>query len=92
MGSLPRLHRFTLTGVEALVEGLESPEILLPQLLRGLQQQVHLARELKAKAAGARALEQQEARRMCSRMDRMSRAAATAVQADDEWTARKGRA
>lgn len=88
MGSLARLHRTTLAGIEAFPDRLEDTDTLFPQLLQELRQQAYLAVELEARAVAARALAQQGLDRLRSRMDRMSRTAALAEEADDGRSAR----
>ncbi len=89
MGLFARLHRITVGRVEAFLARAEDPEIIFPQLVREMEDQLRLATDAEAKAAAAVKAAQRDLRTAAESGQRMHRGAALALQQGDEATARK---
>lgn len=89
MGKIDRLKRITLARIEAFLDSLEKPELILPQLLNEMEQQMREAAAAKAKALSAVKGARRRLDEAAGRSLRLERGAALAVRAGDLKTARQ---
>lgn len=89
MGLVKRLKRITRARIEALLDSLEDPAQVLPQLVRELAQQVQLASDAEAKALSAVRAAQRRLDEAAGRAARLGAGALQAVQAGQEDLARE---
>jgi len=89
MGKIDRLKRITMARIEAFLDSLEKPELILPQLLNEMEQQVREAAVAKAKALSAVKGARRRFDEAAGKSLRLERGAKLAVQADDLATARQ---
>lgn len=88
MGLFKRLHRITVGRIEAFLRSVEDPEVLFPQLLKEMEDQLRQAAAAEAQASAAVKSAQREIDQLIARNDRMGRGALAAVKGGDEKTAR----
>jgi phage shock protein A len=88
MGLFKRLHRITVGRVVHFLERLEDPEIIFPQLLRELQQQLIQAAEQEAGATSAVRRAELDVDRTQQRIDSLGEGARLSLDQDDDQTAR----
>ena len=88
MGLFKRLHRITIGRIEAFLNRVEDPEIVFPQLIREMEEQLQTAAEEEAKAAASLKKAEIEVEKNADRIDKLGRGAALAVKEGDEKTAR----
>lgn len=88
MGLFKRLHRITVGRVEAFLTSVEDPEVVFPQLVREMNEQLGEATSAEASATAAVKKAQRDLGQFTERADRMGRGAALAVKRGDEATAR----
>ncbi|MCC5849494.1 MAG: PspA/IM30 family protein [Verrucomicrobia bacterium] len=89
MSIMSRMKRVTTGKLEVFLSRAENPEVVFPQLLREMEDQVRAATEAEAKAmANAKSSERalQNAR---EKLEKMTRGAESALQHGDETTARE---
>ena len=79
MGLISRLRRITATRIEAFLDSVEQPEIVLPQLLRELADTVNQAANAEAKALTAVKAAQRKRDEAAGRAARMARGAELAL-------------
>jgi phage shock protein A len=89
MGLYKRIHRVTIGRISALLERVEDPEIVLPQLLREMEQQVGKATAQEASAAAAVKRLEVHIERTRERIDSLGRGAAQAMKQGREDVARE---
>ena len=89
MGKIDRLKRITMARIEAFLDSLEKPELILPQLLNEMEQQMRDAAAAKAKALSAVKGARRRLDEATGRSLRLERGAALAVRAGDLKTARQ---
>lgn len=89
MGLIDRLKRITLARIEAYLDAVENPELILPQLVKELSQKVQQAATAEAKALSAVKGANQKLDQATGRVSRLKEGARLALQAGDENTARQ---
>lgn len=89
MGKIDRLKRITMARIEAFLNSLEKPELILPQLLNEMERQVREAAAAKAKALSAVKGARRRLDEAVGKSLRLEQGAALAVRADDLKTARQ---
>jgi len=82
MGLISRLKRITRGRIEAFLDSVEDPELILPQLIDELADQVRQAGAAEAKALSAVKSAQRKLDEASGRAARLQRGAELAVQAD----------
>ncbi len=89
MGKIERLKRITMARVEAFLDSLEKPELILPQLVKEMGRQLEEAASAKTKALSAVKGARRRLDEASGRVSRLENGARLAVQADDMETARQ---
>ena len=89
MGLFKRIHRITLGRISALLERVEDPEVLFPQLVREMEQQVQAATEQEASAVAAVRRAEVKIDRMAAKIETLGRGAAQALKQGREDIARE---
>ena len=89
MGLLKRLHRITIGRIEALLDRVEDPEIMFPQLIREMEDQLRKATEQEACAIAEVKRSEREVEALQDKISKLGRGAACALQQDDEKIARE---
>ncbi len=88
MGLINRIRRLTVARIENFLNTVEDPEVLFPQLVREMEDQVRSAISAEAKALAACKSAERDAARTRQKLDRMARGAEAAVEKGDNNTAR----
>lgn len=89
MGKIDRLKRITLARIEAFLDTLEKPEVILPQLVKEMADLVNEAAKAKAKALSAVKSARRRLDEANGKVSRLENGARLAVAADDIETARQ---
>ncbi len=89
MGLISRLRRITMGKIEAFLDSIESPEILLPRLVEEMAEKVKLAANAEAKALTAVKSARRKLDEASGRAERMRKGASLAIKSNDSDTARK---
>ena len=89
MGKIDRLKRITASRIDAFLSSLEKPELILPQLVREMAQQVKEAAAAQAKALTAVKGARRRLDEAIGRAHRFRQGATLAVQANDTQLARQ---
>jgi phage shock protein A len=89
MGLINRIRRLTVARIENFLNTIEDPEILFPQLVREMEDQVRAAISAEAKAVAASREAERNADAVRKKLDRMMRCAEIAVDKGDIGTARE---
>jgi phage shock protein A len=89
MGLINRIRRLTVARIENFLNTVEDPEILFPQLVREMEDQVRAAISAETKALAASKAAERDAATTQKKLDRMIRGAETAVEKGDNETARE---
>jgi phage shock protein A len=89
MGLFKRLHRITVGRIEAFLKSVEDPEILFPQLVKEMEDQLREATAAEAQALAAAKSAQRDIEQLQARLDRLHKGAVAAVRASDDTTARE---
>lgn len=89
MGLFTRLHRVTIARIESFFDRVEDPEVMFPQLVREMEEQLREATDAEAKAAAALKGAQRELENARERIEKLGRGAQLAVKGGDETTARE---
>ncbi len=89
MGLFTRLHRVTIARIESFFDRVEDPEVMFPQLVREMEEQLREATDAEAKAAAALKGAQRELQNARERIEKLGRGAQLAVKGGDEATARE---
>jgi phage shock protein A len=89
MGLINRIRRLTVARIENFLNTIEDPEILFPQLVREMEDQVRAAISAEAKAMAASKEAERNAEAVRKKLDRMVRHAEFAVDKGDIGTARE---
>jgi len=89
MSLVRRIRRITTARVEAFLSGIEDPELLFPQLLKEMEEQVRAATEAEAKAMATVKLARRELDDARQRVERLGTGALHAMKQSDEATARE---
>jgi phage shock protein A len=88
MGLISRIRRITLSRIENFLNTVEDPEVLFPQLVREMEDQVRAAVSAETKALAACKAAARDADQIRQKLDRMTRGAEIAVEKGDNETAR----
>ncbi|MEJ2108627.1 MAG: PspA/IM30 family protein [Acidobacteriota bacterium] len=88
MGLISRIRRITVSRIENFLNTVEDPEILFPQLIREMEDQVRAAISAESKALAALKTAERDAERIRQKIDRMTSGAEIAVEKGDNETAR----
>jgi phage shock protein A len=88
MGLINRIRRLTVARIENFLNTVEDPEVLFPQLVREMEDQVRAAISAETKALAACKAAERDAARTRQKLDRMMRGAEVAVGKGDNDTAR----
>jgi len=89
MALIDRLRRITMGRIEAFLDAVEDPEVVLPQLVREMADRVNDAANAEAKALSAVKAARRRLDEVTGRAARMGDGARLALEADDEETARQ---
>ena len=88
MGLITRIRRITLSRIEYFLNSVEDPEVLFPQLVREMEDQVRAAVSAETKALAACKAAERDAAQTRRKLERMARGAEIAVGKGDNETAR----
>ena len=88
MGLIQRIRRLTVARIENFLNTVEDPEVILPQLVREMEDQVRAAIDAETKALAASKSAERDAGNTRQKLDRMLRGAEIAVEKGDDKTAR----
>ena len=88
MGLINRIRRLTVARIENFLNTVEDPEIIFPQLVREMEDQVRAAISAETKALAASKAAERDIGGTRKKLDRMVRGAEIAVEKDDNKTAR----
>jgi phage shock protein A len=88
MGLINRIRRLTVARIENFLNTVEDPEILFPQLVREMEDQVRAAVSAETKALVALKAAERDSNNIRQKLDRMVRGAEIAVEKDDNESAR----
>jgi phage shock protein A len=88
MGIIRNLQRITRAKIEAYLDSVETPELLLPRLLEELSEKIRQAGDAEAKALSAVKGTQRRLDEANGRIARLRRGAKLAMEAGEEDTAR----
>lgn len=89
MGLIARIQRVTMARIQTFLDSVEDPEIMFPQLVAEMEEQIRAATNAEAKALGAVKAAQRKADEIGGRIDRLAKGAELAVKQGDEATARE---
>lgn len=89
MSLVSRIRRITTARVESFLSGIEDPELLFPQLLQEMEEQVRAATDAEAKAMSTVKLARRELDEARQRVERLGMGALHAMKQSDEATARE---
>ena len=89
MGLIKRLQRVTMARIESFLDSVEDPELIFPQLVREMEDQIRAATNAEAKALGAVKSAQRKLDETGGRIERLTKGAELAVQQGDEDMARE---
>ncbi|NLF30315.1 MAG: PspA/IM30 family protein [Planctomycetes bacterium] len=89
MGLFRRIHRITVGRVSAFLDRVEDPEIVFPQLLREMEQQLQQATGQEARATAAVTQVEVKIDRLRRKVEAMGRGAFQALKQDREDVARE---
>ena len=89
MRILQRIHRLTVSRVENFLTTVEDPELLFPQLIREMEEQIRAATDAEAKAMASVKSTQRALNDAQEKLERMGKGAEMAVAGGDEATARE---
>ncbi len=89
MGKIDRLKRITMAKIEAFLDSLEQPEIVLPQLQRELADKLKEAVNAETKSLTALKASQRRVDEGAGRLLRLKKGAELALRDGDEETARQ---
>jgi len=88
MGLISRIRRLTVSRIESFLNTVEDPEILFPQLIREMEDQVRAATDAESKAMAAVKTAERGLGETAEKLERMTKGAELAVEKGDEATAR----
>jgi len=88
MGLIHRIRRLTVARIENFLNTVEDPEVIFPQLVREMEDQVRAAISAESKALAASKAAERDAGNTRQKLDRMIRGAEIAVEKSDDKTAR----
>jgi len=88
MGLIQRIRRLTVARIENFLNTVEDPEIIFPQLVREMEDQVRAAISAETKALAASKAAERDGQNTRKKLDRMVHGAEIAVEKGDNKTAR----
>jgi phage shock protein A len=88
MGLITRIRRITVSRIENFLNTVEDPEVLFPQLVREMEDQVRAAVSAETKALAASKAAARDADQIRKKLDRLARGAELAVEKGENETAR----
>jgi len=88
MELLRRLKRVTQGHIEERLATFEDPEVIIPQLVREMEEQVRLAREAEVQTLADRKLVEKECVDLRARLSRLEQGAQAALRRDEQEMAR----
>lgn len=88
MNLIKRMMRISSARIESFLSAVEDPEIMFPQLIREMEEQVRKASEAEAQALTALKLAERTQQTAQANVDRMQSGAELALKNNDEGTAR----
>jgi phage shock protein A len=88
MGLISRIRRITVSRIENFLNTVEDPEVLFPQLVREMEDQVRAAISAETKALAAQKAAERDFERSRQKLDRLARGAEIAVEKGENETAR----
>ena len=88
MGLIQRIRRLTVARIENFLNTVEDPEVIFPQLVREMEDQVRAAVSAESKALAALKATERDAGSIRQKLNRMIRGAEIAVEKGDNETAR----
>jgi phage shock protein A len=88
MGLINRIRRLTVARIENFLNTVEDPEVIFPQLVREMEDQVRAVISAETKALAASKAAERDANGIREKLDRMIRGAEIAVEKGDNETAR----
>lgn len=88
MGLIQRIRRLTVARIESFLNTVEDPEVIFPQLVREMEDQVRAAIKAETTALAASKAAERDAGNTRQKLDRMLRGAEIAVEKGDDKTAR----
>jgi len=89
MGKISRLKSITMFKIEAFLAALESPEDVLPQLVKEMSEKVNEAANAESKALSAVRAEQRRLDALIGKIERFRKGAQLALKVNDSDTARQ---
>jgi len=89
MGLIQRIKRITSARIESFLSSVEDPEVLFPELIREMEDQVRAATEAEAKAKAAVKHAQRDVDQLREKIEYYSTGAKKAIDGDDEKMARE---
>lgn len=89
MSILGRMKRVTTGKLEVFLSRAENPEVVFPQLLREMEDQVRAATEAEAKAMASAKAAARDLEQTVDKLDKMVKGAQSALKQGDEATARE---
>jgi phage shock protein A len=88
MGLISRIRRITVSRIENFLNTVEDPEILFPQLVREMEDQVRAAVSAETKALTACKAAERDVEQIRQKLNRVARGAEIAVEKGENETAR----
>jgi phage shock protein A len=89
MGFIKRIQRLTVSRIESFLSAAEDPEILFPQLVKEMEDQVRAATDAEAKAMVSVKGSERDLKQVADKLERMVQGAQLAMDGGDEDTARE---
>ncbi len=89
MGFIKRIQRLTVSRIESVLSAAEDPELLFPQLVKEMEDQVRAATEAEAKAMASVKGSERDLKQSNDKLERMQNGAQLAMDSGDEDTARE---
>jgi phage shock protein A len=89
MGFIKRIKRLTTSRIETFLTTVEDPEILFPQLMKEMEEQIRKATSAEAKAMAGTKAAQRDLDGVQEKLKRMQKGASLAMDQGDEETARE---
>jgi len=88
MGLIGRIQRVTMARIESFLDSVEDPEVMFPQLIAEMEDQIRAATNAEAKALGAVKAAQRKVDETRGRIERLAKGAELALNQGDEAMAR----
>ena len=88
MGLISRIRRLTVSRIENFLNTVEDPEVLFPQLVREMEDQVRAAISAETKALASQKAAERDSAQIRQKLERLTRGAEIAVEKGEDETAR----